>query len=204
MGGIHSDDCTWVVGPDHRCSCGLWAPKRPKHPSDIVRLVLRPIGRARAMEFIGTEHRHNKRAVAGWKFGVGLFVADELVGVGIAGRPTARMLQTAGGGKDGHFIEVTRVATDGTENACSKLYGALTRAATALGYCRAYTYTLDRESGASLRASGWEVDARTDEEAGWSRPSRPRNDDEWPEGAKVRWVRYLNECGQEHNTKGAA
>ncbi len=52
-------------------------------------------------------------------------------------------------------VEVTRVATDGTPNACSALYSAAWRTARSAGYRRAITYTQDGESGASLKAAGW-------------------------------------------------
>lgn len=159
--------------------------------ADVVRLTLRPITRDAANEFVGEVHRHNKRRLPGWKFGTGLFHGGELVGVGIAGRCSSRVLDQRGGG---HFIEVTRVATDGVRNGCSQIYGALTRAAKALGYCRAYTYTLDHESGASLRASGWEVDAVLRVRKGWDTPSRRRDEDDWPAEAKVRWIKHLGAC----------
>ena len=56
---------------------------------------------------------------------------------------------------DGLTLEVNRLCTDGTKNACSFLYGAAARAAKVLGYHRIITYILDTESGISLRASGW-------------------------------------------------
>lgn len=165
-----------------------------------VRLVLRPLGRDQANEFIRQEHRHNKRPLPGWKFGAGLYHGPQLVGVGIAGRCSSRVLQARGAG---HFIEVTRVATNGAENGCSQLYGALTRAAKALGHCRAYTYTLEHESGASLKASGWVVDAILPARSGWDCPSRPRNEDEWPGESKVRWIKYLADC-DDHPMEAAA
>lgn len=48
--------------------------------------------------------------------------------------------------------EVIRVATNGTDNACSFLYARAKRAAQALGFVRVITKTLPEESGASLRA----------------------------------------------------
>lgn len=81
--------------------------------------------------------------------------------------------------------EVVRVATDGTRNACSMLYGAAWRACRALGYRRLVTYTLPEEGGASLRAAGWRLVG----EAGggsWSRKSRPRVDLH-PTQQKMRW-----------------
>lgn len=163
----------------------------PERPMHVVPLVIRPLTRDEAVAFVAAEHRHNKRRLPGWKFGAGLLALGELRGVGIAGRCSSRVLDQRGGG---HWIECTRVCTDGIFNGCSKLYGALLRAAKALGYCRAYTYTLDEESGASLRASGWIIDARLPARAGWSCASRPRDEDAWPEGAKIRWVRFLGAC----------
>lgn len=70
--------------------------------------------------------------------------------------------------------EVTRVATLGTPNACSALYGAAWQTAKAQGYRRIITYTQDGESGASLRAAGWRKVARRKARPGWNSPSRPR------------------------------
>jgi hypothetical protein len=77
------------------------------------------------------------------------------------------------------------VATDGTRNACSALYAAAWRAASAIGYRRLVTYTLPSEGGASLRGAGWKC---TGEAGGgsWARPSRPRVDMH-PMQQKMRW-----------------
>jgi hypothetical protein len=88
--------------------------------------------------------------------------------VGIAGRPVSRWLD------NGQVLEVTRVASDGFPNTCSMLYGALARAAFALGYTQLVTYTQRGESGASLRAAGYRVIAERPAHPGWDRPSRPR------------------------------
>lgn len=121
-----------------------------------------PITLRTAAAFIAEHHRHNKPP-RGWKFGMGL-VDDweilrwrdgddvregKLVGVITAGRPIARALD------DGLTLEVNRSCTDGTPNANSMLYGAVWRAAKAMGYQRCITYTQADESGASLRAAGW-------------------------------------------------
>lgn len=123
-------------------------------------------------------HRHH-RPVRGAKFAVGAARDDEIIGCAITGRPVSRNLD------DGMTLEVLRVATDGSKNACSLLYGASWRAARALGYKRLVTYTLPQEGGASLRASGW----RCIGQAGggrWSRTSRPRVDLH-PQQTKLRW-----------------
>lgn len=107
-----------------------------------------PITLREASAFIAEHHRHNKPP-RGWKFGVGLQAGDKLVGVATAGRPVARHFD------DGLTLEVNRTCTDGTRNANSMLYGAVWRAAKAMGYRRCITYTQADETGASLRAAGW-------------------------------------------------
>lgn len=132
-----------------------------------LRLV--PVSLAQANEHVAAWHRHN-RPVPGSKFQMG--AADEdgvLRGVAIVGRPVARHYD------DGDTLEVVRVATDGTRNANSMLYGACRRATFALGYRRLITYTQAEEGGASLRASGWSVIASRPARQGWSAPSRPRD-----------------------------
>lgn len=60
-------------------------------------------------------------------------------GVAIVGHPVARKLD------DGLTVEIYRVCTDGTYNACSMLYGACARIAREMGYKRIITYTLVSE-----------------------------------------------------------
>jgi hypothetical protein len=103
-----------------------------------------------AKEFIAFHHRHNKPPV-GWKFGVGLSAGAGLVGVATAGRPVSREIQS----REPFTLEVNRTCTDGTRNANSALYGAVWRAAKALGYTRCITYIQGDEDGASLKAAGW-------------------------------------------------
>ena len=141
-------------------------------------LQLVPITITDAKEFIRRVHRHHNPP-AGGKFAIGVAVGEQIVGVAMVGRPVSRELD------DGWTAEVTRVATDGTRNACSKLYAACWRAARAMGYLRCGTYTLPEEGGASLRAAGWTLIG----EAGggsWDTPSRPRVD-RHPTQIKLRW-----------------
>ena len=142
-----------------------------------------------ARRFVGEHHRHNRPPVGG-RFAVAVERDGEVVAVGIAGQPVARLLD------DGATIEVTRCCTDGTQNSASMVYGALCRAAKALGYKRAVTYTLETEIGSSLRASNWRRDGETRPQA-WDRPSRSRpavdlfGESLVPLGPKVRWIRDL-------------
>lgn len=117
--------------------------------------------------------------VCGCKFCLAVGDGEEIHGVAIVGRPVAR------GNDNGLTLEVTRVATDGARNACSMLYGAAWRATRALGYRRLITYTLDTESGTSLRAAGWRVIGKT-KGGSWDCPSRPRVD-KHPTQPKLCW-----------------
>jgi hypothetical protein len=142
-------------------------------PTDIRRarkqLTIVPLSFADACEAVDRLHRHHKRPV-GHKFSLGLLADGHLAGAAMVGRPVARALDT------GWQVEVIRLATDGTANACSALYGAAWRTASAAGYLRALTYTQDDESGASLRAAGWRLVAVLRPRTGWDAPSRPRQD----------------------------
>lgn len=139
-----------------------------------------PVSFEHACDFVEGWHRHNKPPV-GHKFSIG--VADEqlLVGVAIIGRPVARSYD------DGLTLEVVRTATDGTPNANSMLYGAAWRAAKALGYGRLITYTQADETGASLRAAGWQVIAERKVRKGWDTPSRPRDNGSYLSNTRTLW-----------------
>lgn len=107
-----------------------------------------PVTFRQACAFVERLHRHNKPP-RGHKFSIGLELDGELVGVAMAGRPIARHFD------NGLTLEVNRTCTDGTKNANSMLYGAVGRAAKAMGYQKVITYTQADESGSSLRAVGF-------------------------------------------------
>ena len=111
-------------------------------------LALIPVSLAQANDFVRLHHRHHK-PVVGHKFSVGCHADGRLVGVAIVGRPVSRHLD------NGSTLEVNRLCTDGTKNACSFLYAAAWRAAKAMGYKKLITYVLDTENGASVRAAGF-------------------------------------------------
>jgi len=139
-----------------------------------------PLSIKKANEFIFMFHRHNKK-VQGGKFAIGLMEGNELIGVAIAGRPVARMLD------DGETIEILRVCVkEGHKNANSQLYGRMIRICKLMGYKRVITYTLKKESGASLKAVGFkpitEVKPQT-----WNRPSRKRRFQKVYLESKIRW-----------------
>lgn len=111
-------------------------------------LELVPITLKEANAFAEQHHRHHK-PVTGHKFSIAASDGDKIVGVAIVGRPVSRYLD------NGLTLEVNRLCTDGTKNACSFLYSSAWRAARNLGYKKLITYILKTESGSSLKAAGW-------------------------------------------------
>lgn len=124
-------------------------------------LIVIPLTFRQACNFVAKLHRHNKPP-RGHKFSIGLMDETELVGVAMASRPVARVFD------DGLTLEVVRTCTDGTANANSMLYGAIWRAAKAMGYRRCVTYTQHDETGASLRAVGWVREREIAPRGSWS------------------------------------
>lgn len=146
-------------------------------------MAIIPLTLKTANEYVAERHRHHKPSV-GHKFSIGLSVDNELVGVAICGRPVARMSD------NGLTLEVSRLCTNGTQNACSKLYGACARIAKEMGYKKIQTYVLESEPGTSLKASGWTLESIT---AGgyWKYTNgKPRRTDQ-PDEPKQRWVKFL-------------
>jgi len=130
---------------------------------------VQPIAFREASAFVRDHHRHHP-SPQGWKWGISLTDdADQIVGVAMAGRPVARMLD------NGRTIEVTRVCTLGGPNACSRLYGAARRIAREMGYESIVTYTQLTEPGTSLIAAGWLPVAIVAGQS-WDRAQRQRTD----------------------------
>jgi hypothetical protein len=143
-------------------------------------LELIPVSFRRACAFIAEHHRHHKPP-AGMKFCIGIASNGQLVGVATIGRPIARTYD------DGRTLEVNRTCTDETRNVNSMLYAAAWRAAKALGYRRLITYTQAGESGASLRAAGWQIIAELPPRPSWADSSvrlRALRDPEGPGGVQ--------------------
>ena len=114
-------------------------------------LTIRPCTIKFAQDYVRQYHRHNIPPVGG-KFAISCYDDKRLCGVAICGRPVSRELD------DGTKLEIYRCCTDGTRNACSKLYGACVRIARAMGYKIVYTYTLQSEDGASLKAANFDCE----------------------------------------------
>ena len=125
-----------------------------------------PISIQNANAVVSQWHRH-ARPVLSARFAIGAVVDGELVGVAITGRPVSRHLD------DGVTAEVNRVCVlpEAPKGTNSFLYACCWRAWREMGGLKMVPYTLQTESGASLRGAGWEITAETKPSQGWARPS---------------------------------
>jgi hypothetical protein len=153
----------------------------------IVPLTLRT-----ANDFVEKHHRHSARTSNdGGKFAIGLDFEGQLVGVAIVGRPVARLLQ-----RDPGTAELLRccVSPAAPRNSTSRLAARARRVWQLMGGTRLVTYTLTRESGASMRGAGFAVDGLVPARA-WDTPSRRRNAREIENEDKMRWRSDMPEIG---------
>lgn len=148
----------------------------------MLRIV--PTTLREAQAFIAQHHRHHAPPV-GHRWSIGVANGNGLCGVAVCGRPKARMLPQY------TIVEVNRVATDGTPNACSKLYGACAAIAKLMGFTEIETSILESELGTSLKASGWQFLRWTDG-GDWNRPSRGNRRTDQPMCRKQVWGKRLS------------
>ncbi|MDB5931981.1 MAG: hypothetical protein JWR60_3688 [Polaromonas sp.] len=136
------------------------------------KLTIEPVSFSTAKAFVAQHHRHCP-APAGWRFGAGIFNGEDLIGCVMVGRPVARAFDSA------RVVEVNRlclrtdIAPDLAWNGCSQLYGWSAREAHKRGFEKIITYTLESESGVSLKAAGWTIE-HTLKGRSWDTPSRRR------------------------------
>lgn len=159
-------------------------------------LKIVPLTLKEANQYIIQNHRHHDKAT-GHKFSIGVIDEDGILhGVAVVGHPQGRF------DDNGKRVEVLRLCTDGTHNACSILYGRCARISKEMGYEEIITFILESESGTSLKASGWKcVNKRC---GGFSWENNQRHKDrqvgkqlsfipkkEPPKEFKQRWIRKL-------------
>lgn len=147
-----------------------------------------PITLREANDFVEQFHRHSKRTSRdGGKFAIGASDESGMVGVAIIGNPLSSTYM------DGFTAEVLRVCVLPTapKNTCSFLYGRSWRVWQAMGGRRMLTYTLQTETGASLKGAGWKVMGEVKPHNRWAEKSnRDQLDREWQPiygQAKFRW-----------------
>lgn len=164
-----------------------------------MRLELVNIDLIDAKRFVRAHHRHNPK-MGGWKIGVGLS-NGELRGVAVLSRPISKEVQK----REPRTAEIIRTCTLGDKNANSRLYGAMARAAAALGYTAVITYTRPDESGASLKAAGFVRDegefGSRDGQAWHGRQQTLIEDEHDNSGPKYRWRRVLT-AGEPDKERG--
>jgi hypothetical protein len=148
-----------------------------------------PITLREANDFVEQFHRHSKRTARdGGKFAIAAADCDGMWGVAIVGNPVSASFM------DGFTAEVLRVCVraDAPRNSCSYLYGRCWRVWQAMGGRRLVTYTLQSESGASLKGAGWRIMGEVKPHRRWQDKSG-RDDDlrrDWQPiygQAKFRW-----------------
>lgn len=132
-------------------------------------LTIKPISLKDANAYVENNHRHHRKAT-GHKYSLGVYDGDKLHGVAIVGRPLSRFLD------DGETLEVLRLCTDGTYNACSILYARCARVAKDMGYQKIITYILEEEQGTSLKASGWKCEEENVGGGSWENCTRREDD----------------------------
>lgn len=159
-------------------------------------LYVVPLTLREANEFVANFHRHNRPTVGG-KWAIGLELDGELVGVAIVGRAIARRLD------DRFTAEVLRTCTNAKapKGSVSKLYAACWRAWRAMGGRKMITYTLQAESGASLRGAGWKVIAEVKPHSGWGR-SREREREWQPIYGQLKFRWEIEHGAEEEERKG--
>ena len=159
-------------------------------------LHIAPTTLREANAFVAMHHRHH-RPTTGHKFSIGLRDENEnLVGVCICGRPVSRNLD------NGRTLEVNRLCTDGSRNACSMLYGAAARAAKAMGYDKIITYILATEPGTSLKAAGYHCEDKAAGGGEWHGVRKPKDPNQYPVMPKQRWVRFLHNLTEAREARG--
>ena len=157
---------------------------------------VKPLSLAQANTLVDDLHRHHEPlSYHIVSIGAERRATAVLVGAAILHRPCSTVQD------DRVTIEVARLVTDGTENACSFLLGACARLAWSLGYLRIQTYTMAEESGASLRGAGWRMERLTPGNT-WNTPARFRID-KHVIGPRIRWASFAPEIFLRSQREGA-
>ena len=149
-------------------------------------LAVAPTTLREANEFVANFHRHSKPTQGG-RFAIAAVFDQNIVGVAIVGRPVSQTLQ------DGLTAEITRlcVSKDAPKNTCSFLYGRCWRIWQQMGGNRMITYTLQSETGASLKVAGWTVMGQVKPHDRWTKKGGNR---EWQPvygQLKFRWEKHI-------------
>jgi hypothetical protein len=118
-------------------------------------MQVKPITIKAANDFIKEYHRHHRPTIRNCgKWALAAIDTDEnMVGVVIAGNPVSATYM------DGFTIELTRLCVKeyAPKGTCSFLLSRCCKIWRAMGGEKIITYTLDSESGSSLKGAGWKL-----------------------------------------------
>ena len=158
-------------------------------------ITAKPITIKAANEFIKTFHRHHRPTIRNcgrWAIAA-MNINNEMVGVVIAGNPVSATYM------DGYTIELTRlcVKEPAPKGTCSFLLSKCCAIWKTMGGKKAITYTLESESGASLKGAGWRLSGIVKPHKRWTNKSKldgvERTHLEIYELTKNRWEKEFKE-----------
>jgi hypothetical protein len=158
-------------------------------------LTTKPITIKAANDFIKGFHRHHRptiRSSGRWALAA-IDSSDEMVGVVIAGNPVSASFM------DGYTLELTRlcVKEGAPKGTCSFLLSKCCSIWRTMGGQRVITYTLETESGASLKGAGWKLSGTVKPHKRWTNKSKvdgiERAHLEIYELTKHRWEKELKD-----------
>jgi hypothetical protein len=159
-------------------------------------LTSKPITIRQANEFIKQFHRHHRpttRNSGRWAIAA-INTNDEIVGVSIVGNPVSATMM------DGYTVEITRlcVREDAPKGTCSFLLSKCCTIWRTMGGKKVITYTLDSESGSSLKGAGWQLSGIVKPHRRWQNKTKAdgveRDSLKIYELSKKRWERNLQEA----------
>lgn len=159
-------------------------------------IFAQPITIKSANEFIKSFHRHHRPTIRNngrWAMAA-LDNSQKIVGVVIAGNPVSATYM------DGWTIELTRlcVKEGAPKGTCSFLLGKCCSIWRTMGGKRVITYTLETESGASLKGAGWNLAGTVQPHKRWQNKSKfdgiERASLQVYEVTKNRWEKILEEA----------
>ena len=133
-------------------------------------IFVKPISIKQANEFIKKFHRHHRptiRNTGRWALAA-TDIKQNIVGVVIASSPVSATLM------DGYTLELTRlcVKEDAPKGTCSFLLSRCCTIWRSMGGSKVITYTLDSESGASLKGAGWKLAGKVKPHKRWQNKTK--------------------------------
>ena len=154
---------------------------------------IKPVSIKNANEFIKTYHRHHRptsRNSGRWALAA-YDNENELIGVAIASNPVSATYM------DGITLEVTRlcVKENAQKGTASFLLSKCCRIRKEMGGSRIITYTLESESGSSLKGAGWNLVGHVKPHNRWIEKSKydgkARDKLEIYQLSKYRWEKVI-------------